>query len=135
MTRFVFFDLGNVLVRFSISRLLEQLSKLLRIDQDDIRNSYFGDQGIQQRFEAGAIDPDDYYEQIVTNWEPVLIENRCFTPSMTSFGPMKRFFLWCRLWLRPTFHVVYFPMSGRNIGIIADAIFPRSQKWFRPITC
>lgn len=63
-TRFVFFDLGNVLIRFSLDRLLNQVSPLFKVSPERIAEVYMKDYNIQEEFESGKIDADTYYERI-----------------------------------------------------------------------
>jgi len=63
-TRFVYFDLGNVLACFSLDRLLQQVAEVVGCSREDIKLAYFEEDGIQQRFERGEIDTDTYYKLI-----------------------------------------------------------------------
>lgn len=63
-TRFVYFDLGNVLACFSLQRLLCQVADVVGCSDEDIKLAYFEEQGVQQRFERGDIDTDAYYDLI-----------------------------------------------------------------------
>ena len=63
-TRFVYFDLGNVLACFSLERLLRQVANVVDCSADEIKLAYFETDGLQFRFERGDIGEDEYYEQI-----------------------------------------------------------------------
>lgn len=64
MIRFIFFDLGNVLVKFSIARLLEQGAALTGCEIDTVRSGLFAD-GISARYECGDITEDEYCSHFV----------------------------------------------------------------------
>jgi Predicted hydrolase (HAD superfamily) len=63
-TRFVYFDLGNVLACFSVDRLLQQVADAVGRSRNDVKLAYFEEHGVQQRFERGELDTDTYYELI-----------------------------------------------------------------------
>ena len=60
-TRFVYFDLGNVLACFSLERLLRQLADVAGCSHDGLTLAIFGENDLQQRFERGDIGMDAYY--------------------------------------------------------------------------
>jgi len=62
-TRFVYFDLGNVLACFSLERLLRQVADVVGCPHGEIKIAFFGDEdnSIQKRFERGDIGMDEYY--------------------------------------------------------------------------
>jgi FMN phosphatase YigB (HAD superfamily) len=60
-TRFIFFDLGNVLLRFSIKRLARQGAELIGCSEDEVMQAAFGN-GIAKKTECGEISELDYYE-------------------------------------------------------------------------
>ena len=76
VTRFVFFDLGNVLIRFSLERLLKQVSEVFQVSPDEIAGFYLNNFRIQKDFESGKIDTDAYYERICNHFgqKPLKIE-------------------------------------------------------------
>lgn len=59
--RFVFFDLGNVLVRFSRQTLFEQVSQLLGRSVEWVAETLFSPQ-VVERAECGEVGERDYYE-------------------------------------------------------------------------
>ena len=63
-TRFIYFDLGNVLACFSLERLLSQVAGVVGCFTDEIKLAYFEANGLQHRFERGDIGTDEYYELI-----------------------------------------------------------------------
>jgi FMN phosphatase YigB (HAD superfamily) len=63
-TRFVYFDLGNVLACFSLERLLRQVADVVGYSHDKIKIAYFEANGLQQRLERGDIGTDEYYARI-----------------------------------------------------------------------
>lgn len=60
-TRFVFFDLGNVLLRFSVEQLGRQGAELLGIPAEDVIGAVYGD-GMMQKIECDGISDDEFYE-------------------------------------------------------------------------
>jgi len=61
MIRFVFFDLGNVLVRFSIDRLAQQGADLTGRSKEEVRRAVF-DKGMKDRVETGRTTAGEFYE-------------------------------------------------------------------------
>lgn len=58
--RFVYFDLGNVLVRFSVQRMLYQLAELTERPEADIRATLFDDQRYRL-YEKGEVSAAEYF--------------------------------------------------------------------------
>lgn len=63
-TRFVYFDLGNVLACFSSERLWQQVADVVGCTREEVKLAYYEEHGPQQRLERGDIDTDTYYELI-----------------------------------------------------------------------
>jgi len=63
-TRFVYFDLGNVLACFSLERLLRQVADVAGCASGEIKIALFEENGVQKRFERGDIGADEYYEWV-----------------------------------------------------------------------
>ncbi len=61
--RFIYFDLGNVLLKFSIRNLLHQLSKLTGADDATLRMALFNDKRYTA-LESGQISGMEYYEGV-----------------------------------------------------------------------
>lgn len=61
MIRFVYFDLGNVIVNFSVERLLRQVADLAGVETDRVARAV-EQGGLQFRYECGLIDETAYYE-------------------------------------------------------------------------
>jgi putative hydrolase of the HAD superfamily len=57
--RFIYFDLGNVLLTFDHEIAVRELAARTGYDQDRIRKSIF-ESGLQQRYECGEIDDDAF---------------------------------------------------------------------------
>ena len=66
--RFVYFDLGNVLLCFSVHRICCQLAEVAQTTEAEIREKLFDDQRYRQ-YELGEISTEDYYEQACANLE------------------------------------------------------------------
>ncbi|GHT25458.1 hydrolase phosphatase [Planctomycetales bacterium] len=60
--RFIFFDLGNVLLRFSLEKLGEQCNALLGLTNEELFRAIYGD-GMQKRVECGTINEEEFYEE------------------------------------------------------------------------
>lgn len=60
-TKFIFFDLGNVLLRFSTERLICQAADLIACDPDRIVKTIYQN-GLQRRFECGRISEQEFYD-------------------------------------------------------------------------
>ena len=61
MIRFVFFDLGNVLVRFSIDRLAQQGADLTGRAKEEVLRAVFGN-GMKDKVETGQAPYVEFYE-------------------------------------------------------------------------
>ncbi|MDZ7619049.1 MAG: HAD family phosphatase [Patescibacteria group bacterium] len=62
MVRFLYFDLGNVLVHFSVDRMLRQVAAVAKIEPERVGEAVFRD-GLQTEFETGRITPRQFYER------------------------------------------------------------------------
>ena len=60
-TRFIFFDLGNVLLRFSTARLARQGAAVSGCGEFEVRQAVYGN-GMQRKIECGEISEADFYE-------------------------------------------------------------------------
>ncbi len=67
--RFVYFDLGNVLLRFSVHRICCQLAEIANATEAEVRESLFDEQKYRQ-YETGALTTEEYYEQTCANFDP-----------------------------------------------------------------
>ena len=61
MIRFIFFDLGNVLVRFSVDRLVQQGAELTGRSAEEVRQAIFGS-GMERKVEIGQVTDEEFYE-------------------------------------------------------------------------
>ncbi len=61
--RFVYFDLGNVLLKFSVRRLLHQVAELAEVPDDAIKEAFFDDKKYMA-YEMGQIDGIEYFAHI-----------------------------------------------------------------------
>lgn len=64
--RFVYFDLGNVLIRFSVHRMINQLAELTEQTPEDVYSQMFDEQRYRS-FELGKISVDEFLDQICEN--------------------------------------------------------------------
>jgi putative hydrolase of the HAD superfamily len=63
--RFIYFDLGNVLLNFSHRRACEQVAAVCGVSADSVWDALFAS-GLEQRFEAGQLDDAAFYEAFCT---------------------------------------------------------------------
>ncbi|MDD3586996.1 MAG: hypothetical protein PHQ75_07410 [Thermoguttaceae bacterium] len=61
--RFIYFDLGNVLINFSVQRLLYQVSELTHKSEEEVKNAIFGDKKYQM-LENGSLSSQAYFDQV-----------------------------------------------------------------------
>ena len=66
--RFVYFDLGNVLLHFSVHRICSQLAEVAQTTEAVVREKLFDEQRYRQ-YELGNISTEDYYEQACADLE------------------------------------------------------------------
>ncbi|MDR2345997.1 MAG: HAD family phosphatase [Planctomycetaceae bacterium] len=76
--RFIFFDLGNVLLRFSIQRLARQGAALTGCTEAEVLHAVFSN-GMEQKLECGEISEQEFYESfcnvIGKRFEPQQLAN------------------------------------------------------------
>ncbi len=58
--RFVYFDLGNVLLHFSVRRIVSQLAKVVNVEENDVQAALFDDQNYRS-YEIGDISEEEYF--------------------------------------------------------------------------
>ena len=66
-TRFVYFDLGNVLLKFSLRRLLHQVAELVETDEERVRAVLFDDK-IYVSLESGGMSGREYFERVLAGF-------------------------------------------------------------------
>ena len=59
--KFLYFDLGIVLVDFSVERMCRQLSEVSGVDPARVEDVIFGD-GLQEKYELGQISDSEFYD-------------------------------------------------------------------------
>jgi glucose-1-phosphatase len=59
--RFIYFDMGRVLVNFSVERMLQQISDVSNMPVEKVQATVF-DAGLMYQFEAGGVDVPEFYE-------------------------------------------------------------------------
>jgi len=59
--RFIYFDLGKVLVDFSIERMCRQIGQVVGLDAQQVHEAIYGN-GLQRQYERGLISDRQYYE-------------------------------------------------------------------------
>lgn len=65
--KFVFFDLGNVLLHFDHDRLIQQVADLSDRSRDDVRQLLFqSPHNLENRFERGELNSDEFHEKFCT---------------------------------------------------------------------
>ncbi len=65
-TRFVYFDLGNILLYFSVSRLLHQMSEVTGASEEDLKSIIFSEKKYLA-LESGEITSSEYFSQICSD--------------------------------------------------------------------
>jgi putative hydrolase of the HAD superfamily len=61
--KFLYFDMGNVLLRFDHQRACRQIAELIGIDAARVRQTLFGGD-LHERFERGEIDEQGFYDTV-----------------------------------------------------------------------
>jgi putative hydrolase of the HAD superfamily len=61
--QFLYFDLGNVLLRFSHERMCRQMAEVAGVDDETMRAALF-DSGLELAYESGAIDTAEFYDRL-----------------------------------------------------------------------
>ncbi len=61
--RFIYFDLGNVLLKFSVRRLLHQVAELAEVPDASVKEAFFDDKKYMA-YEMGQIDGIEYFAHI-----------------------------------------------------------------------
>lgn len=59
--RFIYFDLGKVLVDFEVERMLQQIGRVAGIDPTQVDDVLAGD-GLQREYELGRVSGQEFYE-------------------------------------------------------------------------
>ncbi len=59
----IFFDIGNVLVKFSHKKMYDQISRVTNIPLDKIMN-FFIDQGNGEKYELGLVSENEIFEKL-----------------------------------------------------------------------
>jgi FMN phosphatase YigB (HAD superfamily) len=59
--RFLYFDLGNVLVNFSVQRMVRQMAEAAGIDLQTVEDVVFA-RGLQGEYERGCISSEEFYQ-------------------------------------------------------------------------
>lgn len=69
--KFLYFDLGNVLVNFDIGRMCSQMADVAQIEPGRVREVVFGS-GLQNKFETGQVSSQEFYDSFCqqTNTAP-----------------------------------------------------------------
>lgn len=80
--RFIYFDLGNVLVKFSVQRLLFQVSALIDCPEEVVRAAVFGDRRYTA-LELGEISPLEYYQETCLHL-PVVPDQEAFLQATNN---------------------------------------------------
>lgn len=60
--RFFYFDLGNVLLYFSHTRMCRQMAQVAGVDEEQVRHVLF-DTGLEIAYERGDISTDEFYNR------------------------------------------------------------------------
>lgn len=60
---FFYFDLGNVLLRFSHERMCRQMAQVAEVPVEAMREALFST-GLEDQYESGAVDTAEFYERL-----------------------------------------------------------------------
>ncbi len=60
--KFIYFDLGKVLVDFTVQRMCEQMAEAAQTTPEEIHRVLFSD-GLELRYERGLISTEEFYEE------------------------------------------------------------------------
>jgi putative hydrolase of the HAD superfamily len=60
--KFIYFDLGNVVLNFSYDRAVEQVAQVSGIDEPTVRRVVF-DEGLQTAYETGTVDSAEFHRR------------------------------------------------------------------------
>jgi FMN phosphatase YigB (HAD superfamily) len=66
-TKFLYFDLGNVLLSFSHARMCEQMAAVAGVSAEAVRDALFGDndaKSAQWRYEAGHLTTEEFFNYL-----------------------------------------------------------------------
>lgn len=74
-TRFVFFDLGNVLLRFQTENLLARTAEVMECDADRIHRALFGS-GLQKDVECGRLSEEEFFKEFCRQLDRTPDRNR-----------------------------------------------------------
>ncbi|MCS7237946.1 MAG: HAD family phosphatase [Thermoguttaceae bacterium] len=59
--RFVYFDLGKVIVDFDVSRMCRQMAEVAGVSAELVHEALYGE-GLQRQYELGLISTEEFYE-------------------------------------------------------------------------
>lgn len=62
--KFIYFDLGNVLLKFSHPRMCRQIADLFGVEAEPVRTLLFDAEQLQNAVESGSLSADAYYQQL-----------------------------------------------------------------------
>jgi glucose-1-phosphatase len=60
----IYFDLGNVLIFFSMEKMFDQLSECMKIPAEVLRDGYFTQDQLLQKYETGRISSIEFYQYL-----------------------------------------------------------------------
>ena len=89
MIRFVYFDLGNVLIGFSHQRAAEQLAALSDLSPEEVYSRIF-DTRLQLEYESGILDTSEFCERLRELLDVSVSDDRLTTAVADIFWPMYR---------------------------------------------
>ncbi len=94
-TRFLYFDLGNVLLKFDHRLASRQMGEVAGVPADVVWEVVFaGD--LEQRYESGEIGDREFYEIFCQQTSSRPTTTPCCWPAARSSSPTFRSFRWSR---------------------------------------
>ena len=94
-TKFLYFDLGNVLLTFSNEQSRRQLAELAGVDEQRVHDLLHGQHeidGLQWRFEAGEMSDDEFYQQFCNTLEVAPNRQQFEIAASDMFAPIEESF-------------------------------------------
>lgn len=86
-THTIFFDLGNVLLFFSLEKMVNQLADCMKISPQILRNEQLLSPGILQNYEAGRLTSQEFYSYLQSKTSHPFSFHEMMTAMSDIFTP------------------------------------------------
>jgi glucose-1-phosphatase len=111
--KFLYFDLGNVLLSFSHAEMCEQMAAVAGVSAEVVRDALFGDddaKSTQWRYEAGQLSTDEYFTYLCNRIGTCPDRRRLELAACDIFAPIE-----------PMMPVVrQLAAAGNRLGILSN---------------